>query len=401
MNLGIIRKIDEYLGPLVCRFFYWLEQLSHPSRKRNIIENLTPKKILIIKFFGLGTILLTSPALRILKEKYHDAEITILTTTSNVTVCSMLPTLDKVLDINIKNPASFLISYLKLLNSFRKEHYDLIIDLEFLTNFSSLTTILCMFLGKSRVSIGFNSPQQWRNRIYNYTVSFDHSRHISKIFMKLVSILFDEKIRDDIDFNTERKVFIENADKKYFDKLLKKEDALKKCRHIVCVNINAGFLCLHRRWPEEYYREILEKLLKIQDMGIVLIGGKEDENYVSGLYRKIPSNPRLVNVCGMNTIKELMGLFVKSNLLITNDSGPLHIAYLIGLPTISFFGPETPFLYGPIGHEHHIFYEDIYCSPCLNIYNSKFSKCKNNICLRNITPEKVLKVLKEKYHYCL
>jgi len=69
----------------------------------------------------------------------------------------------------------------------------------------------------------------------------------------------------------------------------------------------------------------------------------------------------------------------------------------LGLPTISFFGPETPYLYGPQDCCHHIFYSDIFCSPCINIFNSKSSDCQENICLKKITPASVLKVIEEKY----
>ena len=94
-------------------------------------------------------------------------------------------------------------------------------------------------------------------------------------------------------------------------------------------------------------------------------------NYVQEFCRQLPEIGQIVNLCGKLSIPQLVGLFSKSDFLITNDSGPLHIAVSVGLPTLSFFGPETPYLYGPQGDQHYVFYSDIFCSPCLNIYNSK------------------------------
>jgi ADP-heptose:LPS heptosyltransferase len=79
---------------------------------------------------------------------------------------------------------------------------------------------------------------------------------------------------------------------------------------------------------------------------------------------------------------------------ISNDSGPLHIAAALGIRTVSFFGPESPLLYGPRGEGHTVFYAGIYCSPCLNVYNAKKAMCNgNNICMQEITPEQVIDLL--------
>jgi len=81
-----------------------------------------------------------------------------------------------------------------------------------------------------------------------------------------------------------------------------------------------------------------------------------------------------------------------SALFISNDcGGPLHIAAALGTPTVSFYGPETPSLYGPAGDLNTVFYAGTYCSPCLSVYNAKTAMCDGeNRCMRNITPSEVL-----------
>ena len=87
---------------------------------------------------------------------------------------------------------------------------------------------------------------------------------------------------------------------------------------------------------------------------------------------------------------ELITLLHSASLLITNDGGPGHFASLTPIPSIIFFGPETPDLYGPLGEKAVCFYESLPCSPCLTAYNHRKSPCDgNNVCLKAIGPEEV------------
>jgi len=85
-------------------------------------------------------------------------------------------------------------------------------------------------------------------------------------------------------------------------------------------------------------------------------------------------------------------------LFVTNDSGPLHIAAALGLPTLSLFGPETPVLYGPKGGNPLIFYKGLYCSPCLSVFNAKTAPCSGqNICMQSISAGKVLEAMRQRF----
>lgn len=396
ININVIRKVDKYVGPLICSFLLMLNSFyKFIKGVDSALSCRKIKKILLIKFFGIGTIILTSPAIRKLKEEYPQAEITILTLYSNKDICEILPSLDKTIYFKMDNLLASFINFVRIIFSIRKKNFDVIMNLEFLTNFSALATLLTIMFTTTKLSVGFNSPLKWRNNIHDINVSFDHSRHIVNIFFKFVNSICKEN-NQEISFEKERISFLKNADHDYIEKLLI-NNSLTNCDYIICVNINSGALSLHRRWPEEYFRIVVCDLIKKPNVAVFLIGSEEDINYVSAFEKKLPSSEQIVNLCGKITIKQLMGLFSKSKFLITNDSGPLHIAVVLELPTVSFFGPETPYLYGPLGPKHHVFYQDLYCSPCLNIYNSKSSYCKDNDCLKLIKPERVLKVIKDKY----
>jgi ADP-heptose:LPS heptosyltransferase len=82
-------------------------------------------------------------------------------------------------------------------------------------------------------------------------------------------------------------------------------------------------------------------------------------------------------------------LFLQSQLLITNDSGPAHFASLTEIACITLFGPETSRLYGPLGARAVNIYKGLACSPCLTAINHRNSPCTDNVCLQAITVDEV------------
>ena len=393
MNLNFLRWIDEVLGPVLARLFFIVELVTGHSRKlKDPLQEKTIEKVLIIKFFGGGSILLASPAIYSIKKNHPNACISIMTLSENQEICSLLTAIDNIYALDLKTPLTFFLKYFKLVRKIKNENYDVIVDLEFVTYFSALTTLLISIISKPCATIGFSSPSKWRNKIYSIAIPFSHSRHITEIFAKLFFPLIEKSFN--VDFTLSKKDLISSAELSPLTKTLLEDHS--ETNKIVCVNINAGKLCHLRRWPQENYVELVLSLYNRFGAKTVLVGGKEDVSYVDDFIMKLPKEINLFNFCGKLSIKELIGLFNRSRLLITNDSGPLHIASIVGLPTISFFGPETPYLYGPLGSEHHVFYEDIFCSPCINIYNAKASSCNNNFCLRSIGSEVVMKIIEEK-----
>ncbi len=189
MHINIIRKVDQYAGPVICRFLLLLKAFRPGTPHANNNLKINPKNILIIKFFGLGSILLASPSLSLLKKKYPAAKITLFTLPENSRICKILPSIDEAICLDIKNISIFLRNFIKAISDIRKRDFDVIVNLEFLTNFSALVSLLATLFLKNRITIGFNSPLSWRNRVHDLNVSFSHSAHITKIFLKVIHSL--------------------------------------------------------------------------------------------------------------------------------------------------------------------------------------------------------------------
>jgi ADP-heptose:LPS heptosyltransferase len=105
---------------------------------------------------------------------------------------------------------------------------------------------------------------------------------------------------------------------------------------------------------------------------------------------------RAANLAGQLSIRSLLEALGAAKLFLTVDSGPLHLAALTDTPTVALFGPETPSLYGSLGSRIRTLYAGVYCSPCLNVYNTKTAPCNgNNICMQGIGAPDVLSASRE------
>lgn len=175
-----------------------------------------------------------------------------------------------------------------------------------------------------------------------------------------------------------------------FIEALLRKNGVRQGREIVCVNVNAGEMCLERRWPGNRFAELIREILRRGLATVVLIGAPGEQAYVQSVVDLVGPAPDLVNLAGELSVEQLLALLKRARFLLTNDAGPLHLASACGTPTIALFGPESPLLYGPVGNGHMVFYKRVHCSPCLTVANDKTPPCRgNNICMSAISVEEV------------
>ena len=153
---------------------------------------------------------------------------------------------------------------------------------------------------------------------------------------------------------------------------------------LVLINPNAGDLFPHRRWMSARYCELIKRiLLDYEDVFILITGSVDDHNNAVDLVAHV-GNDRCVSFAGETDLGDLPSLYALSALMVTNDSGPAHIASAANLPTIVLFGPETPKLYGPLGTARSV-YAGLACSPCATAYNHRKTACTDNVCMQSIS----------------
>ncbi len=338
----------------------------------------------------MGSILLASPMIRCLKENCKNAQLVLLTFAENKKFAEQLGLFDEVIALRTSSIFVFAFDVLRLLTGNLKPSFDVIFDLEFFSRFSTIISYLC----GAKCRVGYYLPKIWRGNLLTVPVHFNPHKHVSEVFSAQLSP-FGLNVTDysltapQIEPNAIKSVksFLENNH-------IYKDDLL------ISLNVNSSSLCLERRWPLENFRELILFLLSYDNVKIILVGSPSEKEYVDGLYTSLADSEkkRIVNTAGLFSLDKLVALLKLSDLFVTNDSGPLHIANALKTPTVSFFGPESPILYGPPEDDRksYVFYADIYCSPCLNVYNAKTAMCGgDNHCMKEILVSDVKKLLKD------
>lgn len=390
-----MKFIDELFGPPICLLFTFYNALKKPFLKYKL-DPTQVNNIVLIKFFGMGSILLAGPMMRALKNKFSKAKIISLTFSSNNQICRRIDLIDEVICVETETFLKFVTTMIKAILKIRRRRCEISIDLEFFSKLSTLIQYLCntrIRVGYYLIQIGILLKMMWRGNLLTNNVYYNPHRHASEAFLALARSIGAQT--NDLSPTV---INITNEDRARLNALLS-EAGVNSNDYLVTVNINASPLCLERRWPFEKFAELIRRILNYNSViKIILIGDTLDSAYVN-LFVKIMRNfPRLFNLSGKLDIGMLLALLEKSKLFISNDSGPLHIANSLGISTVSFFGPEIPERFAPRGDKHTVFYSGVYCSPCLNVYNQKTAPCNGeNECMRKISVEDVYSIIKEKY----
>jgi ADP-heptose:LPS heptosyltransferase len=160
-------------------------------------------------------------------------------------------------------------------------------------------------------------------------------------------------------------------------------------KKLVLVYPDGGILPI-RAWPPECYKKLCMTLLQ-EGYAVALIGLPDAKPLAQQIVAHC-AHPHCIDLTGYTkSVRHLLAIFNHASLLITNDGGPGQFSALTRLPTLVFFGPETPALYSPLAPNIHCLYASLSCSPCLTAYNHRNSPCDgDNQCLKQITPELVL-----------
>jgi len=157
----------------------------------------------------------------------------------------------------------------------------------------------------------------------------------------------------------------------------------------IVIGINPGGDRANRRWAPDRFAAVAVRLVERFDARIVLLGGPGDRDIASSIVQAIPSG--VSNLSGTIPLDELPYVISRLHLLVTNDSGPMHIGAATKTPLVALFGPEDPALFGPYTTPdlYRIVMKDVPCRPCGD------KQCRSPICLEGIHPDAVLAACEE------
>lgn len=374
-------KLDRMLS-LAVGAANWLAVVASPVfglfRSGGLATPKLAKTVTIAKFEGIGSILYALALARALKTANPAVKIKFFTRQENENFVSRFSEVDEVV---VLRTASLLRLAFSWMASVFKARSDIYIDLEVYSHFSALTSLATFSWWRAGF---FRESANYRTGLYTHSVFFNSYRHVTVNYLQIARALgFDIRpvVLPAPLVSPEEEGSIQANYRKQNPGAM-----------LIAVNPHASDLLFERRWPVEKFASVLDSISGKYPKALFVITGSPSEKSYAEQIVKLTSEPtkmRVVNSVGKLSFGEFLALIKEADLLFTNDSGPLHLAFAFGTPSLSLWGPGDTKHYGPIHNEIHSVVEtQVFCSPC--IYQTTPPPCRgNNICMQQMPEEEV------------
>ena len=403
MNIDAQRWLDRWAGIPLCAAVSAFDALR--SRFRPASDEATaPRAIVVILLSEMGSLVLAHEMFARLKTRYPNAELHALLFGKNREILDLMQVIApaNVHTVDDKSLTGLLRSLWKVLADLRRAKVDVAIDCELFSRISSLLS----FASGASVRVGFHRHTQeglYRGSHINRPVPYNPYQHISAQFLTLARAIDSttvpkSKLPVMVQTKAPPHVALNAALIGGIEARLAADFPAIAGKPLVLVYPGGGILPI-RAWPLASYTALCNGLVA-DGCAVAVIGLKEDQALAHELVASVKATDSVSPVIDLTgytrSIAELLALFHKASLLVTNDGGPGQFAALTPVWTVMLFGPETPSLYAPLTPRCYSFYSQWPCSPCLTAYNHRSSFCDgDNQCLKVIAPAAVLAKARE------
>lgn len=332
------------------------------------------KKILIFNVNWLGDLIFSSPFIRTIREIFPDSYI----------ACAVPPRCKEILRTNSRineliifdengSEKTFL-GKVRFAFKLRGEKFDIAFILH-----RSLTRALITFIAGIRMRVGYDT----KGRGFLLTKrlkSPSGSLHRVEYFLGLARAMGADTPKKDYEF------FIRDADRKRANRILEIE-GMNHGEEIVVLNPGGNWN--PKRWPPDRFAELADRLIKNYGVKVLITGEAKDKGLALAISNCMKNKP--ISICGKTKIRELAPILERAKLVISGDSGPMHIAVSTGTNVVALFGPTSRHITGPYGKGNYIVIKkDVGCDvPCYDF------SCKDNRCMKAITADDVIKAIEE------
>jgi len=383
---GFFVRFSNFFLALIIRFIDLI------SNNRSLTNS--PKKILLIKAMMLGDVLFTTPSIASIRKAFPKAKITMLVGNWSKDVLENNPNIDEIISyddvIFLKRK---LFATFKLILLLRKKKFDWIINF----HRTNIMHFFAYLIGAPfRVGLKYgNSGLFLKKGVYSNPKI---ARYPVEMYLDIVRCLNipvkTKKIEifpSQADFGFANDIFVKyNIENKNFIIAMFPGGAANP-KEVVC----------DRRWNWINYIKIIELIKNRFDAEVILMGSKNDYYVCNKIYKKL--NLDIINLSGKTSIMQTASILKKCNLVITNDSAPLHLAIAMDVPTIGLFGPTAGIARVPQDNPKYIAVQSLLsCSPCYG-NERKFPGCKRKDgkkCMDYIYVEQVFDLLCKQIENC-
>lgn len=322
------------------------------------------KKILVINLAFLGDVILSTPAVRALKSAYPEAAIHMLVVPATEAVARGNPYIDKVIAYDKRGKHKDLLQLWALIKSLRAERYDLAVAMNF-----AVRGALVAWASGARYRLGYDAQHAARFLTHVASSSRAAICHETENHLKLLETIGIKSADTALEYRLDPKAA----------ESLEAKIKIEKRRPLV-------LLCPFGRhplnsWTVSGYAELVRRLAEVASC--ILIGGQAEK---AGL-EEINAGARNVAsvLAGALSIGELVALIARADLLVTVDTGPLHLAGAVGTPVLGLFGRSDYRIWGPRGPHDVIVHNRTECWPCYK------RECTHHRCMRGLAAGEVIR----------
>ncbi len=331
------------------------------------------REICAVKFWGIGNAALLLPVLLDLRARHPAARLTVVTLRGNEPLFEGVA--DRVLAVRMA-PLHAALDLLRVAATLRRSRVDLALDFEQYVR----TSQALLWLAGARQVIAFDTEGQERAALADVRVLYDDTRHAGESYLDLARAA---GVRKEAYRPGGLRVDAQAAARVEAWCLLRSVPP----RPLVLLHPGSGDNFHGRRWPTRRFGLVARRLVDEAGAVVAVTGGRGER----GLAREVleASERDLWDLSGQLDLKELVALVARARVLVSNDSGPVHLASALGVPVLGLYGPNSPALYGPLSPKSVAFYDAPPCSPCITNFNYKTSRCRNPVCIAAIDADPV------------
>jgi ADP-heptose:LPS heptosyltransferase len=372
--------------PLAFLFNGAARLLGRLLRRDHSVTPENVKVIVVAKLIGMGSILQCAPLLRALKRRYPGAKLVFVTMRANRELLLRLLSVDEILVLDDRSLLSMAGTTLRTVATLIRLRADFYFDLEVYSGFASLLALWAA----TRNRLGFyRHSTAFKKGIYTHLVYFNTRMPVRQLYLQLGRVAGIPAGQSEL----MGPVAVYEHERSAVSRLLAEAPGWQPEKPYIVLNPNASDLLLERRWPVESVIEAINRLVASGSQ-VVLMGAPNEAGFVQGLYQMLAPEVqfRVVNTAGRLSLGELLALLEGAACVLTNDTGPMHMAIALQRPTVCLFGPANPEHYGQDLPYVEIFYAQVFCSPCL--YEADEPPCNgHNICMQRIKPQAVVEAV--------
>ena len=345
------------------------------------------QKILVLRLSAVGDVIRTLPAVQALKEHVPSSSITWIVEEPSHAFLESQPEVDSVILFPRRRWAKGIKSLGMIWETIgemrgfvaglRKRKFDVVLDFH-----GILKSGLLSFLSGSPRRIGYDrsSTKEGNSLFSNVKVRLPKEK-ISR-FKRNFALLrgMGLEVRD-----VKYSLHIPPADREYVASFLKSSGTPLK-RPLIAIHPGTSIKALFKRWPPDQYARLADRLVRELSATVLFTWGTEELKWVEGIRREM-EEPSLL-APKTESLTQLGEVYRQCDLYVGGDTGPMHIASLMGIPVVVIYGPTDPIENEPFGN-HIKIRKEVGCNPCHNY------SCKEPLCVKTISADEVFKATKE------